>query len=101
MHFRSWDRVTPTVRDECGIPSAQGEAVVPDVVLVPCLGYTRSGFRLGYGGGYYDRWFALHPHVTAVGIAWSPTELRDEELVPQAHDQPLMLVVTELGVVGG
>ena len=101
MHFRAWDRVTPTVRDECGIPSAQGEAVVPDVVLVPCLGYTRSGFRLGYGGGYYDRWLALHPHVTAVGIAWSRTELRDEELVPQAHDQPLMLVVTELGVVGG
>jgi len=101
MHYRMWDRRTPTVRDECGIPSAEGARVVPDVVLVPCLGYTRSGFRLGYGGGYFDRWLAAHPHVTAVGVAWSATELSDGELAPQAHDQPLMLVITEKEVIGG
>jgi len=101
MHYRAWDRRTPTVRDECGIPAAEGPRVVPDVVLVPCLGYTRSGFRLGYGGGYYDRWLAAHPHVTAVGVAWSATELSDAELAPQAHDQPLMLVITEKEVIGG
>jgi 5,10-methenyltetrahydrofolate synthetase len=99
LHYCTWDRSPPTLRDECGIPSIAGAVVVPDVVLVPCLGFTRSGFRLGYGGGYYDRWLALHPHVTAIGIAWSATELRDEELLPQPHDQPLMLVVTEQGVV--
>jgi 5-formyltetrahydrofolate cyclo-ligase len=101
MHYRAWDRSEPTVRDECGIPSAAGSQVVPDVVLVPCLGYTRSGFRLGYGGGYYDRWLAANPHVTAVGVAWSATELSDAELAPQPHDHALMLVVTEQGVVGG
>jgi len=101
MHYRTWDRTTPAVRDECGIPSASGAPMVPDVVLVPCLGYTRSGYRLGYGGGYYDRWLAAHPHVTAVGIAWSPTEITNAELAPQPHDQPLMVVLTELGVVGG
>jgi 5-formyltetrahydrofolate cyclo-ligase len=99
LHYRAWDRSPPTLRDECGIPSIEGAIVVPEVVLVPCLGYTRSGFRLGYGGGYYDRWLARHPHVTTIGIAWSPTELRDDELAPQPHDLPMMLVVTEQGVV--
>lgn len=101
MHYRVWDGREPPLRDECGIPSADGPAVVPDVVLVPCLAYTASGFRLGYGGGYYDRWLAAHPQVTAVGVAWSATLLGDEELAAQAHDHPLMLVVTERGVVGG
>jgi len=101
MHYRHWNREEPPLRDECGIPAADGAPVVPDVVLVPCLGYTRSGYRLGYGGGYYDRWLAAHPHVTAVGIAWSATELREDELAPQPHDHPLMAVVTDLGIVGG
>ena len=98
MHYRLWDRREPTLRDECGIPSCGGPPVVPDVVLVPCLGFTASGFRLGYGGGYFDRWLALHPHVTAVGVAWSGGELSEAEFGPQAHDQPLTLIVTERGV---
>lgn len=101
MHYREWNRVPPTGRDECGIPSPDGPPVEPDVVLVPCLGYTSSGFRLGYGGGYYDRWLAAHPHVTAIGVAWSACEVNEAEFVPQAHDQPLMLIVTERGVVSG
>jgi len=101
MHYRAWDRQAPTLRDERGIPSIEGARVVPDVVLAPCLGYTASGYRLGYGGGYFDRWLAAHPHVTAVGIAWSATELAEGELAPQAHDHPLLAVVTERGVVGG
>jgi len=100
MHYRAWDRSAPDVRDECGIPSSQGQVVVPDVVLVPCLGFTRSGFRLGYGGGFFDRWLALHPQATTVGIAWSTTELSDDELMPQPHDLPLMVIVTEYGVNG-
>lgn len=101
MQYRAWDRQEPRLHDECGIPSTGGTEMVPDVVLVPCLGYTSSGFRLGYGGGYYDRWLAAHPHVTAVGVAWSACELTEAEFAPQVHDQPLMLVVTERGVAGG
>jgi 5,10-methenyltetrahydrofolate synthetase len=101
MHFRAWDRRSPEAKDECGIPAPQGKPAEPDVVLVPCLGFTRTGLRLGYGGGYYDRWLAEHPHVTAVGLAWSCCEIDEAELGPQAHDHPLMLVVTERGVVGG
>jgi len=63
------------------------------------LGYTRAGFRLGYGAGYFDRWLALHPHVTAIGVAWSAAEMGDNMFKPQAHDQPLLLIATERGLV--
>lgn len=99
MHYREWDGRAPTLADECGIASCEGAPVVPDVVLVPCVGYTAAGYRLGYGGGYFDRWLAAHPHVTAVGVAWSVLAMSESEFVPEPHDQPLTLVVTERGVV--
>lgn len=101
MHYRSWHGEPLAERDECGIPApAAGPAVVPDVVLVPCVGFTRAGLRLGYGGGYFDRWLAQHPGVTAVGVAWSADEIDAAQLAPQAHDQPMTLVLTEAGIVG-
>jgi 5-formyltetrahydrofolate cyclo-ligase len=73
--------------------------VVPDILLVPCVGITRSGWRLGYGKGYYDHYLAAHPHITAIGVAWSHALLGDDELTPEPHDQPMMLVVTPEGVL--
>jgi 5,10-methenyltetrahydrofolate synthetase len=101
MHYRAWDGAAPTVRDESGLPSSEGPPVLPDVVLLPCLGYTRDGYRLGYGAGYFDRWLAAHPQVTAIGVAWAVGALSPGEFTPEPHDQPMMLVVTEHGVVGG
>lgn len=99
MHYRRWNGTAPTLRDECGIFTSEGAPAVPDVVLVPCLGFTRAGFRLGYGGGYFDRWLAQHPDVTSVGVAWSVGELDAASFEPRAHDQALTLIVTELGAV--
>jgi 5,10-methenyltetrahydrofolate synthetase len=99
MHYRQWDRQAPTVTDDCGIPSSNGAPVVPDVVLVPCVGFTRQGYRLGYGGGYFDRWLAAHPQVTAVGVAWSVGEIDAGRFDAQSHDRPLTLVVTDAGVI--
>lgn len=99
MHYRRWDGREPTIRDECGIASTEGAPVVPDVVLVPCVGYTDELYRLGYGGGYFDRWLAAHPGVTAVGVAWSLGRLGDTEFLPEPQDLPLSLIVTEHGVV--
>jgi 5-formyltetrahydrofolate cyclo-ligase len=99
LQFRRWDGAAPASRDECDIPTADGEPVVPDVLLVPCLGFTDSGFRLGYGGGYYDRYLAAHPHVTAIGVGWQVGRMADAAFVPEPHDLPLMAVVTEVGVV--
>jgi len=99
MHYRAWDGRAPTLQDECGIRACEGTTVVPDVVIVPCVGFTAEGFRLGYGGGYFDRWLALHPGVTTVGVAWSIAEIAPGGFDPQAHDLALTLVVTERGVV--
>lgn len=101
MHYRAWDGGTPAVRDESGLPSSDGAPVEPDVVLLPCLGYTGDCYRLGYGAGYFDRWLAAHPQVTAVGVAWAIARLGDGEFEPQPHDQSMLLVVTERGVEGG
>jgi 5,10-methenyltetrahydrofolate synthetase len=98
LEFRRWDRAAPTLRDECGIGTCDGALVVPDVVVTPCVGFTAAGHRLGYGGGYYDRWLAGHPDVTAVGVAWSFAELDLATFAARPHDVPLTLVVTERGV---
>ncbi|HEX2540369.1 MAG TPA: 5-formyltetrahydrofolate cyclo-ligase [Caldimonas sp.] len=98
LEFRRWDGAAPTQVDECGIGSSDGAVVQPDVVVVPCVGFTREGHRLGYGGGYYDRWLAANAHVVAVGVAWSFAEIDVATFAPQPHDVTLACVVTELGV---
>ncbi len=99
MEFRHWDRQPLTSRDECRILTSDGPVVVPDVVLAPCVGYTASGWRLGYGGGYFDRWMTEHPHATVVGVAWSVCEIDEALWHPQPHDRALACVVTERGVI--
>lgn len=88
-------------RDEYGLPTADGPVCEPDVLLVPCVGFTAEGHRLGYGGGFFDRYRAAHPGVTALGVAWSGSRLAPGEFEAEPHDQPLDLVVTEDGVLGG
>jgi 5,10-methenyltetrahydrofolate synthetase len=96
MHYRPWHGGDLDTVDECGIPSPEGRPCVPDVVLVPCVGFTEGGWRLGYGGGYFDRFLAAHPEVTAVGVAWSHARVDPALLPPQSHDVALIGVVTEL-----
>lgn len=87
--------------DECGLGSGDGPAVVPDVIVLPCVGFSADAYRLGYGAGYFDRWQARHPQVTTVGVAWSVARMSAADFLPQSHDQPLTLVVTEQGVAAG
>lgn len=96
MDYRRWDGQPPAVQDECGIGSSAGAAVQPDVVLVPCVGFTAEGYRLGYGGGYYDRWLAAHPGVISVGLAWN---LGRTQFAIEPHDQALTLVLTETELI--
>jgi len=99
MHYRSWDGLPPPLVDDCAIAACEGAEVVPDVVLAPCVGFTAEGFRLGYGGGYFDRWMAAHPDVTVIGVAWSVAQVDAAAFNAQPHDLPLMVIVTEHGVV--
>ena len=98
MEFRRWDGGAPNLADECGIGSSDGAVVVPDVLVVPCVGFSDAGHRLGYGGGYYDRWLGAHPDATAIGVAWSFARIDPATFAAQPHDVALTLIVTEQGV---
>lgn len=76
-----------------GQPVASAPIIVPDLLLCPLLGFDRSGGRIGQGGGHYDRYFAAHPGVLRIGIAWSVQEVDAMPLEP--HDLPLDAVLTE------
>jgi 5-formyltetrahydrofolate cyclo-ligase len=86
--------MTPGVYD---IPvPAMRDVVVPAVLLVPVVGFDRTNYRLGYGGGYYDRTLAAaDPRPMAIGVGFELSRLNT--IHPQPHDIPLDAVVTEAG----
>jgi hypothetical protein len=84
--------------DRYGIPiPADGAALMPDIVLLPLLAFDAQGFRLGYGGGYFDRTLAaMVPRPQAIGVGFELGRVAD--IRPQAHDARLDAIVTEAGV---
>ncbi len=100
LEFRTWVPGEPTIAGRWGIPvPPDGSPVVdPDILLVPMLAFDASGYRLGYGGGFYDRTLeklrAMKP-VTAIGVAYSAQQV--DTVVRGDHDQPLDWVLTEKG----
>lgn len=75
----------------------EGPAVIPDLILVPLLGFDGAGYRLGYGGGYFDRTLAAYPvRPKTIGVGFEIGRLRT--IHPQPHDIPLDMIVTEAGV---
>ncbi len=97
--FRVWEADAPLFESGFGTlaPGDLAPAAEPDIIVVPLLGFDRAGTRLGYGGGYYDRTFAvLRTKPLLVGYAFSAQELPE---IPRAeHDVPLDFLVTEAGV---
>ena len=75
-------------------PAPEGEE---GLCLVPGLAFDRSGFRLGYGKGYYDRFLAAHPHLETVGLCYGALLLPRLPAAP--HDQRVRLVATEAGAI--
>lgn len=77
-------------------PPEHWPRVVPDILLVPLLAYDDHGYRLGYGGGYYDRTLAGLPDARAVGIAYAGQRM---DFLPHGrHDYPLHAILTETGL---
>ncbi len=86
------------VLNKYGIPQPEaGEETTCDVALVPALAVDREGYRLGYGGGYYDRYFASHPHLLRIGIVYFGQ--LTERLPREETDVPLDGVFTERGIL--
>ncbi len=102
LAFRLWTPDTPMRPGAYGIAEPQGAiAPLPDLILVPTLGYTRQGDRVGYGKGYYDRTLAAlkeqNHAFTSIGIAWACGDLSNEPYTPQAHDVRLDAILTDKG----
>ncbi len=98
LQFRDWRPGMRTSPGIYGLPVPEDGAIVrPDVVLMPPVGFDAIGYRLGYGGGYYDRTLAaLSPQPLKIGVAFALSRI--ETIRPQAHDIAMDFVVTEQGV---
>lgn len=97
--FRRWTPETRMVRSDWNIPAPPPDAdlLTPEIVLAPLLGWDGEGYRLGYGGGYFDRTLAaLAPRPFAIGIGLHAARLAS--IYPQPHDIALDVILTEAGI---
>lgn len=96
--FRPWTPERQMVQGFWKIPvPVEGPEVTPDIMLAPLVGWDDASYRLGYGGGYFDRTLvalAARPLVIGVGLAAThiPT------IIPQSHDIAMDRIVTEAGI---
>jgi 5-formyltetrahydrofolate cyclo-ligase len=98
--FRAFTPGQPLEPDAARIPSptGQAEALTPDLVLAPLIAFDRQGYRLGQGGGYYDRTIAAlraAGRLFVVGLAYAGQEV--DRIPMDTHDQPLDAILTESG----
>lgn len=99
LTFRRWGFGDPLTKRTFGIyePDEEAPDCVPDIVLAPLLAFDENCYRLGYGGGFYDRTLPLHPQVKAFGLAYAAQFV--DNLVVSDHDWPLQGVITEEGII--
>lgn len=99
MVFRRWMPGMAMVRGDWNIPvpPPDAETLTPDIALAPLVGWDGAGFRLGYGGGYFDRTLAaLSPRPFTIGIGLQSARLAT--IFPQPHDIAMDVILTEAGV---
>ena len=97
--FRRWTPRTRMVRGDWKIPvpEATAERLTPEITLAPLVGWDAAGYRLGYGGGYFDRTLAaLRPRPFAIGVGVQAARLHS--IYPQPHDIALDAIITEAGL---
>ena len=97
--FRSWRRDEPLEPGVWKIPvPSSGIVVTPDIVIAPVVGFDSFCYRLGYGGGFYDRTLAALPRRTwIIGVGYAHQTVRT--IYPQEHDIAMEMIVTESGIV--
>ena len=104
LEFHQWSPDAPMKSGSFGVMEPERtQPLQPDIVLIPTLGFTTEGDRLGYGGGYYDRTLSAmqeQKHIPrTIGIAWSEGLLSHKypDYVPQTHDMPLEAILSAEG----
>lgn len=100
LSFRAWSPAAALQPGAFGVQEpADGDWLVPEVIIVPLLAYDAAGYRLGYGGGFYDRTLSAlraRGSVTAVGLGYAAQAA--PALPREATDAPLDAIVTETGL---
>jgi 5-formyltetrahydrofolate cyclo-ligase len=95
VEFWRWQPGMPMSRGVWNIPiPAEREVLNPDAFIVPLVGFDAGRFRLGYGGGYYDRTIAAaarRPYC--LGLGYEAARL--QSIFPQPHDIPMDMIVTD------
>jgi 5-formyltetrahydrofolate cyclo-ligase len=95
LQFAAWAPGDPMEKDAFGVPAPEKLSFVstPDALLIPCVGFNSLRYRIGYGGGFYDRTLAVKPKPFAIGIAYSCQLVQFQT---GEHDVALDLIVTEI-----
>jgi 5-formyltetrahydrofolate cyclo-ligase len=95
VEFWQWEPAAAMQRGHWNIPvPAERQVVAPAALLIPLVGYDAAGYRLGYGGGYYDRTLAaLKPRPLCIGVGYDEAAL--PTIHPQPHDVPMDWIVTQ------
>ena len=99
LTFRRWEPSMKMERGHWGIPvpPKASRSLTPEICLAPLVGWDSAGYRLGYGGGYFDRTLAsLSPKPLVIGVGLQVARL--DTIAPQPHDVPMSMIVTEAGL---
>ena len=101
LEFGSWRSGDSLVESKYGIkePSEESERLIPKTIIAPMLAFDKWGYRLGYGGGYYDRTIArlrkLDSKILVVGVAYAGQEV--SQVPKDINDQKMDMIITEDG----
>ncbi len=96
MFFTAWQAEHPLYKDDLSIFVPYGETqIIPHIICVPLLGFTAQKYRLGQGGGYYDKYIHSHKkhNILWLGVAFECQKLLDMPL--EKHDEKLDFIITE------
>lgn len=94
LQFAEWEIGEAMVKDQMGVavPAQLRMTAMPPALLVPCLGFNAQGFRLGYGGGFYDRTLDRTPRPQTLGVAYA---CQQADFDSDRHDVALDTIITE------
>lgn len=92
LQFRQWLPETLLQKGKYAIPEPSVNAAIiqPGIILVPLVAYNMAGYRLGYGGGYYDATLPQYPDAQHVGCAY---QWQLQEFMPESHDAKLQRII--------
>lgn len=95
LEYRIWTPGDPLERGIWNIlVPRRGPAVQPDIVIAPVVGFDESRYRLGHGGGFFDRTLAIMPRKPLIiGVGYAQSRIRT--IYPQPHDIPMDVIVTD------